>query len=211
MINILKEEWHYKTHSNNTSVIVPDGCRDIVIRKDNTGRICVEHTPLAVSAYSVTLKKSTELFGFRLAPGTLVNEPLLTSFVNCMNNNLDFSDHLEEFCSLNLSVSEALDGLNSGFQDISVIAKGLGVSVRTLQRYVKNNTGESPQFWISLVRARRCGRMLSKAVSLADCAIESHYSDQAHMTREIKRWFGCTPLSIQSGLLKSELLLSGYD
>lgn len=94
---------------------------------------------------------------------------------------------------------------------ISSVSKKLGVSERTLQRHIKSETGKSPHFWRMLVRAKRCARILGGKYTLTDAVLLSGYSDQSHMTREIQRWFNCTPSALKNGSSQIEVHLLGYD
>lgn len=212
MEDIIKEKWAYRAENTGSVTIVPDGCRDIVIKQDYSGQLSTVVSPLAIGTYQVTVRKNTQMVGFRLTPGTTINELSLALIVQstCFDN-LQAGDYLETCCQLNTSVKESLDGLSSDLANINLIAKNLGVSMRTLQRHVKQQTGENPQFWRSLVRARRCARLLGQNTSLTESAFLTNYSDQAHMTREMQRWFSCTPLSLKKGWLQPELTLIGYD
>ena len=90
-------------------------------------------------------------------------------------------------------------------------AGALGVSTRTLQREVKKQTGVSPLFWMSLARVRRAGRSLNEKSSAAETAVSCGYSDQAHLCRDIRRWFGVTPTCLANhAALLSQLDQTGY-
>lgn len=69
------------------------------------------------------------------------------------------------------------------------------VQINTVKRF----TGESPHFWLALARIRRACRSLGDSDRLADTAEAFGFADQAHMTRETKRWFGVVPSSIRPG------------
>ncbi|MCK4511347.1 helix-turn-helix transcriptional regulator, partial [bacterium] len=76
----------------------------------------------------------------------------------------------------------------------------LGMSERTLRRRITAATGGSPQFWVGLHRARLAGRTTVLTDDpIVDIAFAVGYSDQAHMTREMRRWFGTTPAAMRRG------------
>lgn len=56
-----------------------------------------------------------------------------------------------------------------------------------------NLTGFPPRFWLALAHVYRTGRTLHEFDNLADAAMALGYADQAHMTRDPKRWLGVTP------------------
>lgn len=212
MKNILLEEWSHTGETECFSTIVPDGCRDIILRQDPEGRSSIFISPLASGISNVKIAVGDWFHGFRLMPGTTIDESAFGTFMenNCSLNKLD-KTWLEQFCFMKSSVHEALEGLKSDLGSIDTVSRHLGVSVRTLQRHIKSETGMSPKFWSSLVRARRCARMLEDHPSLTEVALLSGYSDQSHMTRELQRWFNCSPSSLQKGCLQAEINFSGYD
>ncbi|MCG8313254.1 MAG: helix-turn-helix domain-containing protein [Pseudomonadales bacterium] len=210
--NTVLEEWYYSAPVDSSAQIIPDGCRDIIIEQANTGAIRCFISPLADATYTATISQGTQLLGYRLQPGTSINEVGLQAFVDAVGNlQVIDADCLQSFCHSNASVNEALEGLRSELPGLTSVAKSLGVSVRTLQRHIKIETGKTPQFWMMLVRARRCARRLYQQVPFADAAYLSGYSDQAHMTREMRKWFACTPSSIREKRLLAEIHASGYD
>lgn len=212
MAHILKEQWSYTSTNKELFTVVPDGCKDIVIKQNQLGHVHTVITPLASSAYQVNITANTNLIGFRLSPGTRINERKLFTFIqNNSFESLQKESGLAPFCYLSSATKEALEGLCSDLISIELIAKNLGVSIRTLQRHVKEETGKTPKFWQSLAKVRRCARLLAQSTPLIESAIITNYSDQSHMAREVQRWFGCTPSAIQNGQLKAEILLSGYD
>lgn len=117
-----------------------------------------------------------------------------------------------EFCCLPACVSEALDCLQSGTPTNNDVATELGVSTRTLQRVVNKHTGKSPHFWFSVARVRRAARRLREFDRLTDAEAAFGFSNQAHMAREVVRWFGVTSGSIKVGgsEIFGQLQQSGY-
>ncbi|MCG8312363.1 MAG: helix-turn-helix domain-containing protein [Pseudomonadales bacterium] len=167
---------------------------------------------MADSSYVVNITSGKTLLGFRLEPGSTIDEKGIQKFAKATDSDeLQRGHWISEFCHVKTPVKEALEGLRSELPNINAIAKHLGVSVRTLQRLVKQETGKSPHFWNSLVRARRCARLLCQQVPLVEAAYSSGYADHAHMTREMRRWFNTTPSSIRTELSMTEIHSSGYD
>jgi AraC-like DNA-binding protein len=211
--SMILDTWHYTSEEDNCHAVVPDGCRDIILEQTNDGNVHCFISPLVRTTYTVEIKKGKKLAGFRLAPGTDIQKKALLDYTRVTNiDDLLNGDWLSEFCSIQRSIKEALDCLRSEIASISQAAKQLGVSPRTLQRLVKAETDKSPHFWFSLVRARRCVKLLKNQMDFIDIALASGYSDQAHMTRELKKWFGCTPLHIKASQeIYDEINQIGYD
>ena len=74
-------------------------------------------------------------------------------------------------------------------------ARHLGISPRSFRRDVKELSGLSPKALTRIFRFRRTLDRISecKELSLGDMALQTGYTDQAHMTREFQRLGGFTP------------------
>lgn len=97
------------------------------------------------------------------------------------------------------------------------IAIDLGVSLRTLQRLLGGATGQSPRWWRRLARARRAAARIADdtadkvVANLSEIALRAGYADQAHLTRELKSWFGSTPTALlHSTSLLAQLRSPGF-
>lgn len=81
---------------------------------------------------------------------------------------------------------------------IASVVKQAGVSARTLQRLLRQKGLPAPDFWRRLGRARQAACLLRDSTNLTSIAYEAGYSDQAHMTRDFRRWFGLTPSQLRA-------------
>ena len=135
----------------------------------------------------------------------------------------DLASRLESFTELKRELDQALSCLASDVSSIAQAANLLGVSVRTLHRYILQGTGRSPLFWLRLARVRKAGRAVmssctlaeslaeSQAESLAEIAFDHGFSDQAHMSREFRKWLSITPSGLRGGGMQGgQLLERGY-
>jgi len=69
-----------------------------------------------------------------------------------------------------------------------------GVSIRTLDRDFMRQTGLTPGEFLQITRYHAARKAIRAAkCSLSDIAAEHGYADQAHMTREFRRYAGKTP------------------
>ncbi len=134
------------------------------------------------------------LRGFRLRPGTIVQiAPLLQAVHPLECNDPGVLERIESFCTLPRNIDEALSCLGtSRVHNPAEAARQLGVSPRTLQRTLAP-TRRTPAAWLALARARRAARQISPFSPLANTALACGFSDQAHMSREFRRWFGISP------------------
>jgi len=204
--------WQFTSNCNCASLVIPDGCQDIILRQQGDSVSTCFVSELSNSAYIVPSNIGTCMRGIRLQPGMVIQTRKLNAWLTTNDANKLFdSDQLDEFCSRSDGVIDALDCLASDVQSVVLAAKELGVSVRSLQRLLKSETGFSPGFWLSLARARKAARALLKLENLSDTACATGYCDQAHMNREMNRWFGHTPLQIRANReIHSLLFESGH-
>ena len=212
MSALILETWSHNRDAQSNALVVPDGCRDIIFEESASGNVACFISPLVQSAYEVQIPAGVKMQGFRLQPGTTIDEDALFSCITAPAfQPFAQSDWVDTVCYLKPSVKEALLGLRMEYEDLGTLSKNLGVSGRTLQRHVKKETGQAPSFWVGLVRARRCAKMILRGEPLVEAAMSVGYSDQPHMTRELKRWFNCTPAMIRGKQNLPQLLHSGYD
>ncbi|MDJ0922213.1 MAG: AraC family transcriptional regulator ligand-binding domain-containing protein [Henriciella sp.] len=85
--------------------------------------------------------------------------------------------------------------LSEGIPSLSMIARGLGMSARTLQRRLAEQ-GRSFQSLVDLARRDLAEQLLRDTdYSLAEIAFLTGFSEQSAFTRAFKRWSGQTPRS----------------
>ncbi|WP_109575728.1 helix-turn-helix transcriptional regulator [Aminobacter sp. AP02] len=87
---------------------------------------------------------------------------------------------------------------------ISDVAQMHAVSARTLQRLVVKATGLTPKALAGILQFHRALRLLrDHRLSPADAAVEAGFSDQAHMSRVIRRMGGFSPARLPDVTLVS--------
>jgi AraC-like DNA-binding protein len=96
---------------------------------------------------------------------------------------------------------------------IGDLSRWAGLSNRQLQRRFTEAVGYGPKMFQSVLRFQRLLKLSSHADAagnLAQLAAEAGYSDQPHMTREVRRFSGSAPTALlasaQSTLRLSSLL-----
>lgn len=204
--------WRYSSAREDSSLVIPDGCRDLIFTQQVERQLRWFVSDLGHTSERVRLTADTEMLGIRLKPGMQIDERALSDWIGTNEPfSLAIGDILDEFCTLLPSTIGILDCLKSGIHSVREAAGALGVSTRTLQREVRKQTGVSPQFWMSLARVRRAGRSLDEGANAAETAYSCGYSDQAHLSRDIRRWFGVTPTClVNDTALLSQLDQIGY-
>ncbi|MBL4671051.1 MAG: AraC family transcriptional regulator [Arenicella sp.] len=168
---------------------------------------------LSSSVYDVACVAGEKMRGIRLEPGTQIDQLALVQWMKSHHvNELFIADQIDEFCERSTSLSEILQCLShQEAESVQAVANELGVSLRTLQRVIKSGTQRTPYFWFSLARMRRTAKALHKFDRLADVATAFNFSDQAHMTRDMKLWLGLPPSQIKRDIeLQSLLSEPGY-
>ncbi len=193
----LYHAWRFETATETNATICPDGCRDILVLSDTKGERIIRLTDWDFRPRKVVLRAGTRIAGYRLRPGTSIPSKAIDAMAAG-------ADCPEDWISAHAVTSdEVIDALIEPGASVPGAAKSVGVTMRTLQRRLKDHSLPPPEFWRLLGRARRAASMLPCRLPLADIAFENGYSDQAHMTREFKRWFAQTP----SELRRNKVLL----
>ena len=75
---------------------------------------------------------------------------------------------------------------------VGATAAELGVSARQLQRRISDAVGYGPKMLARVLRFRRLQAMAP--APLAELALDAGYADQAHMTAEVTRLAGISPV-----------------
>jgi AraC-like DNA-binding protein len=79
------------------------------------------------------------------------------------------------------------------YPEVGATADFLGISVRTLQRYL-SSVGSSHERVVDWARFKTAASLLeSTNTRILDIALDLGYSDHAHFTRAFRRWADCSP------------------
>jgi len=204
--------WSVQTSTCSLTTVVPDGCRDLIIKTVEGAPPHWFVSPLFDHAKSILVEEHSVLMGFRFKAGVEIAEAELIDFIKQKPPYPDDVKHyLDDFTRLDCAVEEALDCLASDVLSIKEASLRLGVSSRTLQRLVLAKTGRTPSYWFQLARARKAARCISGSVGFSEAAEQYGFSDQAHMNREFRRWFRATPSEIlKSPTIIEQLHDTGY-
>ena len=204
--------WRFTARIDTLVAVPPDGCRDlvVVVAHGQAPRCFV--SPLSRSTETHAFAPGDQAAGVRLRPGAQIDERALTAWLRG-GERCDDADLLAAAgaaATLDPRVDEALACLREA-PSLPLAHARLDVSARSLERLLAARTRRGPSWWRSLARARRCARGLALATPLAELAADHGYADQAHMTRELRRWFGVTPARLRAmPVLLETLAASGY-
>lgn len=89
-------------------------------------------------------------------------------------------------------------GHTQGRMPVSAVAERVGVTPRHLTTLFQREVGRSPKAVALLMRFHRAASLIADAarrgpIDLSTIAVDSGYSDQAHLTREFTRFAGVPP------------------
>ncbi len=189
--------WSHTAREAHSFLVMPDGCRDFILRCRPGTRPSLYLSPLMATPEQVSVIPGERFMGVRLQPGARINQTTVRAL-----RHPDSPDALADFARkaacIPTDVAEALSCLALAKSPASA-ARNLGVSLRTLQRHTLKATGQSPDFWRRLARARKAAQAILFGVSLMRTAHACLFADQAHMTRELRRWFSMTPGELAAG------------
>jgi AraC-like DNA-binding protein len=212
MCEILLAEWQFTSAYDSNAYVIPDGCRDLIMRLTPGEKPDWFISSLAGSTCGVPISAGVIMRGFRLQPGVqFCEEQLLACVVSQPADSHDILSRLADSVRLSVSVTEALECLASDVETVAQAAYDLGVSPRSLQRLLARETGQPPVFWFQLARVRKSARAIMTSHALADTASRYGYADQAHMSREFRRWLGVSPANMRTETeIQEQLQHAGY-
>ena len=204
--------WSASSTVKRITTVLPDGCRDLILKIVGREQPHWFVSPLFDHSQSILVEENSVLLGVRFKPGVVIAEEELLNFIQQNNIYADeVQNYVDDFTCVNPSVDEALECLASNVKSIKHASLSLGVSSRTLQRLMLNNTGRTPGYWCQLARVRKAARCIISSVSLSDAADMHGFSDQSHMNREFQRWFKSSPVEmLKSPDIIEQLMDTGY-
>jgi len=202
--------------------VVPDGCIDVVWTEGAGTQVVGANT----TAFLVPIAPGVRVMGARMQPGAAPAllgidaeavrdvrapaESVLGDRGRMLEAALERDDHrpvtLQRWLSANARaarrpdplVAAAVDRLAVRADDVTGLARELGVSGRGLRRRVTTAIGYGPK---RLGRVLRLWRALDAARAgddLARAAFDAGYADQAHFSGDCRELAGATPTALLS-------------
>lgn len=188
------QQWCHQARENEKQIVFPDGCRDVLLIRPSDRPVRVVLTAFDLGPRRVELSAGLSILGFRLRPGASLSAATIDAIVQAPDR---IGSILDEACGTWSELDDAIAALTEPGATSGLVARRLGVSARTMQRHFLARDLPPPDFWRLLARARRAAAMIDLPVSLADIAADCGFSDQAHLTRDLVRWFGVTPAQLR--------------
>jgi AraC-like DNA-binding protein len=223
----------WSTDAPHRSLILPDGCTDLLFLPKQKSTFVV-----GVMTRAVVVSQHTEAIGVRLQPWAArallgvdaarlrdqrirleeVSLSLSSSFqkVRCFAEVEDALYALAARAFLQREVDprivRAVELLQENPQEtITSLAKEAALSTRQLQRVFLSHAGVAPKTFARILRLQKAKQISRDSSSLAALAVAVGYADQAHLCREVQSLTGCTPsrfFSEMSDLFKPTTSLS---
>ncbi|WP_188190853.1 helix-turn-helix transcriptional regulator [Nonomuraea sp. SYSU D8015] len=202
--------WHQVSETDTTHLVVPDACVDLIWGPDglfvagpDTGPV---PTPMAAGDTFVGIRFKPgavgDFFGVPLhelrdqrvplsaLPGLPIDESCapqpgwrLEAMRAAVRRRLTGSGSVEP------ATFAMVQALRAG-RAVTDVAWDLGLSERQLHRRSVTAFGYAPKTLQRIVRFQRALRLARAGVPLADVAAEAGYTDQAHLSRDVKRLSG---------------------
>jgi AraC-like DNA-binding protein len=97
-------------------------------------------------------------------------------------------------CAPDPLVRAAITALDRPDARVADVADRVGLSARQLQRRVADAVGYGPKTLARVLRFRRLQALAVSKAALVDLALDAGYADQAHMTAEVTRLAGLSPV-----------------
>lgn len=188
------EAWTHTPEQDALALVLPDGCRDLIVRISADGCPHWLVSELADTAQRVGCQAGETFIGYRFHPAAAIADFALLNAIRG-RDDLDLADveaMIDDHVQIDFRLAEALQQL-AATGGVAAAGRQLGVSERSLERLVRTRTGRPPGFWKNLARVRRAAGALATPAELVEIAAEQGYADQAHMSREFMKWFGTPP------------------
>ncbi|MEO1592155.1 MAG: AraC family transcriptional regulator [Cyanobacteria bacterium J06632_22] len=215
--DLLEGYWFTTGDGEHPYTVIPDGCIDWVCELSVTGCQWFVYGTTTV-AMPQPLQPDAAYFGIRFKPGKahgLINTPVaaLTDTFQPIDSPWECghrypwpslikkaNDFVETLPFQNNTVTETVDGAvallkqHGGQLSIAHLAQALAISERQLSRLFTQTVGVSPKRFGRITRFQQvCQQLQQPHANMADLAIATGYTDQAHLCKDFKQLMGCTP------------------
>ncbi len=124
---------------------------------------------------------------------TLFYEVLRRLIHRYSDKKINLSGRQGKDTALAARVCDYLRAHYAGNPGLSELSEVTGVSPWHLTRVFKNVKGIPPHAWLNQYRLNRARDMIFRGISPSMAAAASGFTDQSHLTRHFKRYFGVTP------------------
>jgi AraC-like DNA-binding protein len=197
--------WRTFDTSDGTYLAAADACWDMIfIRRDHGPRVLLSGPSSRITP--VPYRAGNRNVGIRFHRGSFLTHVPTTTMVDTTIPLPMPTDESFELAGIEwpMPTYETADDFVAGLEarnllsDDAIVAAALrgevqAMSARSVQRHVSQVTGLTAGQIRAIVRARTAHERLQAGESIADVAFDMGYSDQAHLSRDLKRLTGFTP------------------
>jgi AraC-like DNA-binding protein len=195
--------WEQRVHTDRVQRVLPDGHADVLLFGSGEVELVgvYDHVALPV------LPRGTVIRGIRLRPEAIASAFRLNAS-ELRNLTVPAEDvigargarHLRDHHAVDAWIrsitpdrraATAIELLQS--DPVEGVARQLDISPRQLQRNIVANVGLTPKTLQRVMRMQRFLDYVSRRDELAAASADAGYSDQSHLTREIRALSGLTP------------------
>ena len=199
--------WEQRAAVGALQRVLPDGCADLLLFESGVREV----VGLADGVATPFLPAGTLLRGIRFRPEA-VSAAFGVDASTLRNRTVPLADVIGARLSRRLADQQRIDawirsveldrravaavGLLADGLPVEDVSAQVGVSARQLRRIVLAQVGLGPKAFQRVTRLNRFLAGAARGDGLARAATTAGYSDQAHMTREVRRLSGWTPAAL---------------
>jgi AraC-like DNA-binding protein len=188
----VRQHWVWTAPADTSALVLPDGCRDVIVFEPAVGAPRVWVSERDDTARTVRAARGDHFRGYRLHPAAILDERALCDVAWADVCDDSARAALDAHVRVDGGLRAALDALARA-DSVAAARRVMGVTERTLERWVCARTARPPSWWQGLARVRRAAASLEDPLPLATLAARHGYADQSHMTRAFQRWFQMSP------------------
>jgi AraC-like DNA-binding protein len=209
--------------------VLPDGCADLLIDGDRVRWVGTMTRARVVEERAQG--EESPLFGVRFQPGALaafVRAPLHevtdehvpfdalgARFARPVAAEPTFAAHVKPLTQALRQVSPTsspllrLTGRLAGQTRVDALLAATGWSARTLERRFLDALGVTPKQHLRYLRFEEALAAVRRGERLAELALAAGYADQAHFSREFRRFVGLSPRAYRDGFVQDRSATGG--
>jgi hypothetical protein len=196
--------WSFGAVHATSSLIAADGCFDLIVRTNSAGHArATVYTPVT-TAHLATVPAGTRVVGVRVKPGAggALTGPGAAVLQRPFADNGVDADELEALvaeCVETWPAPSVVTDFVLRARETRGGLRALHLSrARTLQRACRRWLGLRPKTFLRIERAWAARTASRAGQPLAAIAADLGYSDQAHLSRELRVLLGVTPRSLRA-------------
>jgi len=187
----------------------PDGSWDLIVLIDSAGHKRMMLTGQATKTYDVPYQADTSSIVISFVGGAYMPHvpaakivDLVEILPNADADHFILNDHTFAFPTYETAEALVEQLVSTGTLAMNTIVEAalsgspLATSDRTVQRHFTQTTGVTQKSIEQINRAQQAVKMIQTGVKPVDVAAEVGYTDQAHLSKSLKRIMGAPPSDV---------------